>query len=165
MPSNSYPRSWNSTGKYSSYIGDIFHNPAVHVEAGEGRSFVRRSHKLYDIIQIYSNHTNSSIEQGTGAINPVYLQTAEAYEDYFSHLSANGVVHVNHFAFPRMITTAALAWKQMGRTDFQRHVIVYTMPSQPTLPTLLIKMQPWTAAEVDDLNSFLIQPDGDPKDR
>jgi spermidine synthase len=153
-----------ATGRYSNYIGDIFHNPAVHVEAGEGRSFLRHSHKLYDIIQIYSNHTNSSIEQGTGAISPVYLQTAEAYEDYFSHLTANGVLHVNHYAYPRMITTAALAWKRMGRTDFARHVVVYSMPSQPTLPTMLIKMQPWTAAEIDDLNSFLIQPDADPKD-
>jgi spermidine synthase len=152
-------------GKYSNYIGDIFHNPAVHVEAGEGRSFVRHSHKLYDIIQIYSNHTNSSIEQGTGAIMPVYLQTAEAYEDYFTHLTANGILHVNHYAYPRMITTAALAWRRMGRTDFARHVVVYTMPSQPTLPTMLIKMQPWTAAEIDDLNSFLIQPDLDPQDQ
>jgi spermidine synthase len=154
-----------ANGRYSSYIGDIFHNPAVHVEAGEGRSFVRHSNKLYDIIQIYSNHTNSSIEQGTGAISPVYLQTAEAYEDYFSHLSANGVLHVNHYAYPRMITTAALAWKRMGRTDFASHVVVYSMPAQLTLPTLLIKMQPWTAAEIDELNSFLIVPGADPKDR
>jgi len=154
-----------ATGPYSKYIGDIFHNPAVHVESGEGRSFVRHSHKLYDIIQIYSNHTNSSIEEGTGAINPVYLQTAEAYQDYFSHLAPNGVLHINHYAYPRMITTAALAWKQMGRTDFARHVVVYSMPSQPTLPTLLIKMQPWTAEELNDLNSFLIQTDGDPKNR
>jgi spermidine synthase len=152
-------------GPYSHYIGDIFHNPKVHVEAGEGRSYVRHSHKLYDIIQIYSNHTNSSIEQGTGAISPVYLQTAEAYEDYFTHLSPNGVLHVNHYAYPRMISTAALAWKRMGRTDFARHVLVYTMPSQPTLPTMLIKMQPWTAAEINELNSFLIQTDGDPKNR
>jgi spermidine synthase len=153
------------TGKYSHYIGDIFHNPAVHVEAGEGRSFVRHSHKLYDIIQIYSNHTNSSIEQGTGAINPVYLQTAEAYEDYFSHLTTNGVLQVNHYAYPRMITTAALAWKRMGRTDFARHVVVYSTPAQLSLPTMLIKMQPWAAAEINELNSFLIQPDEDPKIR
>jgi spermidine synthase len=153
------------TGPYSKYIGDIFHNPAVHVESGEGRSYVRHSHKLYDIIQIYSNHTNSSIEEGTGAINPVYLQTAEAYQDYFSHLAPNGVLHVNHYAYPRMVTTAALAWKQMGRTDFARHVVVYSMPAQLTLPTLLIKMQPWTEKEISDLNAFLIQPDAELKDR
>jgi len=54
----------------------------------------------------------------------VYLQTAEAYQEYFSHLTADGVLHINHYAYPRMITTAALAWKRMGRTDFARHVAV-----------------------------------------
>jgi spermidine synthase len=151
-------------GRYSGYIGDIFHNPAVHVEAGEGRSFLRHSDRTYDIIQIFSNHTNSSIAQGTGALSPVYLQTAEAYEEYFSHLSANGVLHINHHVYPRMITTAALAWKHMGRSDFQRHVAVYASPTELTLPTLLIKMQPWTAAEIAELNHFLAPPELEPKD-
>ena len=30
-----------ATGAYSPYIGDIFHNPAVHPHAGEGRSYLR----------------------------------------------------------------------------------------------------------------------------
>jgi len=149
------------TGRYSSYIGDIFKNPKVHVEAGEGRSFLRHSHQTYDIIQIYSNHTSSSIAQGTGALMPVYLQTAEAYEEYFSHLSANGVLHINHYSYPRMITTAALAWKRMGRTDFARHVLVFESPIELTLPTLLIKMTPWTAGEVAELSAFLAPPEAD----
>ena len=149
------------TGRYSSYIGDIFKNPAVHAQAGEGRSFLRHSNRKYDIIQMYSNYTSSSIAQGTGALEPAYLQTAEAYEEYFSHLTANGVLQINHDAFPRMITTAALAWKRMGRTDFARHVAVYTMPSQLPLPTLLIKMQPWTAEEIATLSSFLSPPELD----
>jgi spermidine synthase len=49
-----------ATGAYSPYIGDIFHNPAVHPHAGEGRSFIRSSNRKYDIIQIYSNHTRAS---------------------------------------------------------------------------------------------------------
>ena len=148
-----------ATGQYSHYIGDIFHNPAVHAVAGEGRSYLRHSDRLYDIIQMYSNYTNSSVAQGTGALSPEYLQTAEAYEEYFSHLTPNGVLHINHSAFPRMISTAALAWKRMGRTDFERHVAVYTSDAEPFLPTMLIKMQPWTAAEIDDLNSFLAPPE------
>ena len=125
------------------------------MQAGEGRSFLRHSHRAYDIIQIYSNHTSSSVAQGTGALAPVYLQTAEAYEEYFSHLSANGILHINHYAYPRMITTAALAWKRMGRTDFARHVAVYAYALEPLLPTLLIKNQPWTAAELASLTRFL----------
>jgi len=148
-------------GQYSSYIGDIFKNPAVHVEAGEGRSFLRHSNQSYDIIQMYSNYTSSSIAQGTGALEPAYLQTADAYEEYFSHLTPNGILHINHGAYPRMITTAALAWKRMGRTDFARHVVVFLMPSELTLPTMLIKMQPWTAAEISTLSEFLAPPEVD----
>jgi spermidine synthase len=154
-----------ATGAYSSYIGNIFHDPAVHPHAGEGRSFLRQSDRKYDIIQIYSNHTSSSIAQGSGAFSPVYLQTAEAYKEYFSHLSPNGVVHINHYAYPRMITTAALAWKEMGRTDFARHVALYFSPSELTLPTLLIKMQPWTPQEIAQLNAFLAPPELDEKSR
>ncbi len=147
------------TGKYAPYIGNIFANPAVHVQAAEGRSFLRSSHDTYDIIQMYSNHTSSSIAEGNGALAPVYLQTAEAYQEYFSHLAPDGILHLNHHAYPRMITTAALAWKRMGRTDFARHVAVFFSPTQLTLPTILIKMQPWTQAEIDTLSQFLAPPE------
>jgi spermidine synthase len=154
-----------ATGAYSPYIGGIFHNPAVHPHAGEGRSFLRQTDRKYDIIQIYSNHTSSSIAQGSGALSPVYLQTVEAYQEYFSHLTADGVLHINHYAFPRMISTAALAWKRMGRTDFQKHVAVYFSPSELTLPTLLIKMQPWTPAEIAQLSAYLAPPEVEEKQR
>ena len=154
-----------ATGLYSPYIGDIFHNPAVHPHAGEGRSFIRSTGRKYDIIQIYSNHTSSSIAQGNGALSPVYLQTEEAYEEYFSHLTPTGVLHINHYGFPRMIATAALAWKNMGRTDFRRYVALYFSPSELTLPTLLIKMTPWTAAEIAELNAYLAPPELDEKER
>ena len=147
------------TGPYSSYIGDIFHNPAVHAQAGEGRSFLRHTSRTYDIIQIYSNYTSSSIAQGTGALEPEYLQTAESYQEYFSHLTADGVLQVNHDEYPRMITTAALAWKTMGRTDFASHVAVFLSQSELTLPTVLIKMQPWTVEEIAALSSFLAPPE------
>jgi len=152
-------------GRYSNYIGNIFRNPRVNVQAGEGRSFLRHTDQKYDIIQIYSNHTNSSIAQGTGALQPVYLQTAEAYQEYFSHLTPDGVLQVNNFAYPRMITTAALAWKNMGRTDFAQHVLVFQSPTELTLPTLLIKMTPWTPAEVQELSTFLAPPEALPQNR
>ena len=154
-----------ATGTYSPYIGDIFHNPAVHPHAGEGRSFLRSTDRKYDIIQIYSNHTSSSIAQGNGALSPVYLQTEEAYEEYFSHLTSTGVLHINHYGYPRMITTAAAAWKKLGLTDFRKHVLVFFSPSELTLPTLLIKMTPWTAEEVSQLSAYLAPPELEEKDR
>jgi len=152
-------------GRYSAYIGNFLHNPAVHTHVGDGRSFLQHSHRKYDIIQIYSDYTSSSIAQGTGAMAPMYLETAEAYEQYFSHLTPNGVLQVNNFAYPRMITTAALAWRRLGLTGFRRHVAFYFSPTQLTLPTLLIKMRPWTPAEIASLSSFLGSPKLAPQDR
>ncbi len=141
--------------RYSAYIGNIFHNPRVHEYAGEGRSFLRHSGRCYDVIQIYSNYTSSSIAEGNGALDPEYLQTADAYQEYFSHLTPDGVLQVNHYAYPRVITTAALAWHRMGRSDFSSHVAVFSSPADLMLPTILIKMQPWTAPEIAALQGFL----------
>lgn len=148
--------------KYASYSGNIYNRPQVSAVAGEGRSFLRASHEKYDVVQIYSNHTSSSIAAGNGALAPVYLQTAEAYQEYFEHLKDDGILQMNHHVFQRMITTAALAWKRMGRADFRKHVIVFTTPVEDNLPTLLIKMSPWTAAEVAELQSYLSPPELDP---
>jgi spermidine synthase len=140
--------------KYSQYIGNLFNNPKVNVQVGEGRSFLRASQKKYDIIQIFSNHTSSSIASGTGAMSTTYLQTADAYQEYFAHLTENGILHINHHYYPKMITTAALAWSQSGKTNFQQHVAVFEREGEDTLPTFLIKMQPWTAEELDRLKEL-----------
>jgi spermidine synthase len=144
------------TGPYAEYGGRVFLDPKVNVQAKEGRSFLRANADTdWDVIQIHSNHTSSSVAAGTGAMSPNYLQTADAYREYFSHLTEDGILHINHFAFPRMIATAALAWRELGWTEFQRHVVVFGMDTpRDTLPTLLIRMRPWTRAEVDDLSTF-----------
>ena len=55
---------------------------------------------------MFSNHTSSSIAAGTGAMATTYLQTAEAYKEYFSHLKDDGILHINHHIYPKMVATA-----------------------------------------------------------
>jgi spermidine synthase len=145
-----------ATTSYAQYTGYVYTHPRVTARIGEGRSFLRGSRDRYDIIQIYSNHTSSSIAAGTGAMDTTYLQTAEAYQEYFEHLSDDGILQINHHVFPRMVTTAALAWRQMNRKDFQRHVAVFErVEGADTLPTLLFKMKPWRAAELNEIQAIL----------
>lgn len=148
--------------QYASYIGNIFNNPKVNVQAGEGRSYIRSTTIPYDIIQIHSNHTSSSIAAGNGAVAPVYLQTVEAYEEYFTHLKPDGILQIHHHLYPRMLATAAVAWKKLGRTDFEKHVAVFTTPVENNLATLLIKMTPWTEKDMADLKDLLSPPGLDP---
>jgi predicted membrane-bound spermidine synthase len=141
---------------YAKYNGNIFNHPNVNAMVGEGRSYLRSISDKYDIIQMFSNHTSSSIAAGTGAMATTYLQTKEAYMEYFNHLNEDGILHINHHIYPRMITTAALAWKEMGRKDFRNHVLIFQAGHHvvDTLPTMLIKMTKWTKDEVDQLRNF-----------
>ncbi|MEE9447741.1 MAG: hypothetical protein V3V09_07250, partial [Arenicellales bacterium] len=142
--------------EYAEYTGNVFNLPNVNVHRGEGRSFLRSTDKKYDIIQIMSNHTSSSIASGGTAINPTYLQTQEAYLEYFSHLTYDGVLHINHHVYPRMLATAANAWKAAGKSDFKKHVAVFIVPNtQDNLPTFMVKMTPWTKAELDEVGKLL----------
>ncbi|THB78238.1 MAG: hypothetical protein D6B25_04815 [Desulfobulbaceae bacterium] len=143
-------------GKYSKYNGNIYNHPNVNAFKGEGRSFLRSTNRLYDIIQMYSNHTSSSIAAGTGAMATTYLQTSEAYKEYFSHLKPDGILHINHHIYPKMVATAAKAWAEMGLKDFRKHVVVVEADRkgfQDNLPTMMIKMVPWSAAELEEIMS------------
>ena len=137
------------------YAIEPYMNSKVNAVRGEGRSFLRSGNKKYDIIQMMSNHTTSSIASGSGAVSPNYLQTTDAYREYFSHLSDNGVLHINHHIYPRMVLTAARAWKEMGLDNFEKHVLLYYANRWYNLPTLLIKMQPWTQAEVEKVHALM----------
>ncbi len=143
------------TTVYASFIGNIFNDPRVNVVAAEGRSFLRAAQKQYDIIQIFSNHTSSSVGSGTGAVNTTYLQTADAYREYFTHLEDDGILQVNHRIYPRLVSTAALAWRQLGRTNFRAHVLVTQRVGMvETIPTMLISMRPWTPAQVQEIQDL-----------
>lgn len=141
--------------QYAQFSGNLFNHPQVSYQKGEARTFLRATEKKYDIIQMFSNHTSSSIAQGSGALGAVYLQTVEAYEEYFSHLKEDGILSMNRHFYPRMLTTAALAWSRRGGTDFHRHVLVFERYAQDTLPTVLIKMSPWTPEEVESARDYL----------
>ncbi len=148
-------------GPYADLIGGVFNDPRVDNRVGEGRSWLHATDKLYDIIQIYSNHTTTVILSGMGASSPVYLETVEAYEQYFTHLKPGGVLQVNMHYYPRMLTTAARAWAELGFDDFARHVLVYQDTSVVDfLPTMLIKRSPWTADEVSQVDELFERVEG-----
>jgi spermidine synthase len=141
--------------RYAEFNGGIFLDPRVRVTATEGRAYLRASGGGFDIIQMHSNHSSSSIAGGVGALDPTYLMTVDAFREYFEGLTADGILHINHHIYPRMVTTAARAWAELGREDFQRHVVVVHRPDiADTLPTVLIKMSPWTQEELREIRYF-----------
>ncbi len=77
-------------------------------------------------------------------------------KEYITHLKHDGVLHINHHIYNRMLGTAAVAWKELGLTDFYRYVVVFMVPeSRDNLPTFLLKMTPWSQAELSKVGTLL----------
>ncbi len=83
-------------------------------------------------------------------MDPIYLQTVEAYREYLSHLADDGILQINYYVYPRMLTTAAQAWHDLfPDRDFARHVIIEGSGwSEFMMPTLLVKRSRWTPEEI-----------------
>lgn len=141
-------------GPFAGFTGHLFTDPRVREICDEGRNFLRHTGERYDIIQMHSNHTTSSLANGAGGVSPIYLQTVEAYQDYFSHLSRDGILQINYFIYPRMITTAAQAWHELfPGEDFRQHLVITS--GYGVMPTFLVKRSAWSAAEIAAIREFL----------
>jgi len=141
--------------KFRDYGGGWYSHPDVTAVIGEGRTYLRSTAKKYDVIQMFSSHTSSSVESGSGAVQTVYLQTVEAYMEYFQHLTEDGAIQINHHIYPRMLTTAAQAWHRLGKKEFWRHALVIEPLVADTLPTMIIKMKPWTQQEMTLVTDYM----------
>lgn len=76
---------------HADYNGGIYSaNDSVHIRVDEGRSFLKRQDRLYDLIMMSLPATNSSRSRQGFALTENFLLTCEAIEDYLSHLTAEG---------------------------------------------------------------------------
>ena len=143
-------------GPFAEFIGGLYSHPRVSAVCDEGRSFLRRSERKYDVIQIHSNHTTSTLARGAGAAAPMYLQTVEAYKDYFTHLTPNGILQINYSIYTKMVATAARAWSELfPGEDFRDHLLITDGLLANVSKTFMVKRSPWTAQEIAEVRRFL----------
>jgi hypothetical protein len=150
------------THRMRDYWGDLFAQPGVHLVNSEGRSFVRRSHDSYDLL--ISEHTisNAAVASGALGLTENYVLTLEAFEDYFDHLTPDGLIFFTRpeAQIPRLFATARELFAQRGLDHVADHVLAFRQANQPQLIKVgrkafvagfLLKKSPFTSAEVDEI--------------
>lgn len=139
----------------SSYSGGLYQDPRVLVLQGDGRRLLNLQNRAFDIIQIFSSFSQSNFIHGKGLLESNFLLTKESMLEYFRHLNSGGILHINHSWPKRVAHTAAVAWREFGGENFYQHlVIVEDILKRDTLATVLIKMRPWTEAEIEKLRKL-----------
>jgi hypothetical protein len=144
------------------YWGGLFEQPEVHLVTEDGRSFVRRSHDQYDAIISVQTMSDAALLSGAMTLSETYILTREAFEDYYDHLTPNGVLMMTRpkHQIPKLITTARELFDERGLGNAADHILVFRGPVLPYghtdfLTCFLMKRSEWDAAEIAEIGKRL----------
>jgi hypothetical protein len=144
---------------FADYTGRIAHDPRVTIVNGEGRSFLARSTTQYDLIYFVAPDSYAAMNAATSGafvLSESYLYTKEMLRETLRHLAPGGVVSMQfgEIAYDRKpnrttryLSTARLAFRELGISDLSSRVLVATRPNFVNLATMLLKQEPFTAEE------------------
>lgn len=133
-------------GAFRDYSGGIYAHPRVRVHVDDGRSFVRRSERQYDVIQASLVDTWAATAAGAYTLTENSLYTSEAFGEYLDHLTDDGYLTITRWVFDglRLVSLAREACVARG-LDSARHLAIVR---HDRVATFLLKKAPFTPGEV-----------------
>ncbi len=123
----------------------LYFRPEVHVAVEDGRSFVRRSGDKFQVLQATLVDTWASTAAGAFALSENNLYTTDAFRDYLTHLSDDGLMAFTRWGLDppreslRLISLAMQALASLGERDAWRHIVVVRQDPE--------KLQGWGAQD------------------
>jgi len=135
---------------YGAEAGDLYDQPRVEVELGEGRNYISRSGKKFDVILLGFVDSWASVSSGGLSLSENYLYTVEAFRAYFDHLTDDGMLVILRWDvdIPRLVTNSVAL---LGAADASSRVLALLEkehgPGDPPQMTFVLRKRPFTAEE------------------
>ena len=150
--------------QFPQYSNRLYFRPEVNIQIEDGRSFVRRSSQHYQVLQATLVDTWASTAAGAFALSENNLYTTNAFVDYLSHLTSDGVMSFTRWGFDppreslRVVALAQAALEQLGEHDAARHIAVIREDTQKlrgwgTRDTILIGRHALTGGDIETLRT------------
>ncbi len=160
--------------KMADYDGHLAQNPHVNYVTGDGRSYLARSDKKYNLVWFPAPDSYSATNASTSSafvLSESYLYTTGAVTDSLKHLAPGGIIatqfgeiddsHPNRTM--RYLATVRSALAKIGIKNPDSHILVASSANQPfaetgtRLPgsssTILVKATPFTATEISNFRA------------
>jgi hypothetical protein len=144
------------TGPYADYTGRIAEHPSTELIVAEGRSFLTRTDRQYDIIQGIGLDNLAALSGGAYVLAESYIYTVDSLEQSLRALTPQGVfswtrdVNSPPREMLRLTGLAAEALRRMGVSDPASHIAIVANEAG-TNATLLVRREPFTTAQMDRL--------------
>ena len=146
-------------GRFREESKGLYEDPRVSVAIEDGRSFVRRADRRYDVIQASMVDTWAASASGAFALTENTLYTSEAFQDYFTHLTEDGALTMSRWwgkESERLLVLAASALTRVGvpETEVRKHLyfVHRTYPDRGEFGTLIATRRAMTPAQVASLD-------------
>lgn len=146
----------------------LYDRPDVSIHLEDGRSFIRRSHEQYDVIQATLVDTWASTSSGAYMLTENNLYTVEAFQEYLRHLTPSGILSITRWEFQRprealrLVALGLEALKREGIVTPSRHFLVLSdgrLSSGGTTATVLIKRTAFSEEEVRAVQEAVVPGD------
>src|SRR5437764_8358809 len=108
---------------YGDRAGNIYDRPDIEVMQSEGRNFISRTDRKFDVIFLGFVDTWASVASGGLSLSENYLYTTEALRAYYDHLSDDGVLAIMRWRtdIPRLVANAVAL---LGSEEASKRVAV-----------------------------------------
>ena len=116
--------------KFPQYSNNLYLRPEIDIKVEDGRAFIRGSHQHYQVLQATLVDTWASTAAGAFALSENNLYTTNAFTDYLTHLTPDGLMAFTRWGFKppreslRIVSLAMAALKQLGEDSAAANVIV-----------------------------------------
>lgn len=142
---------------FDSFSGNLFTGEEVVLHTTDARSFLSRTDRKYDLIEIALKQDPISASAGLYSLSESYLLTVEGFASIFDRLSENGVLSVTRWISPPP-RQAPRTWVMMvevlegdGIQDPSSHMVSFR--TYLTITTLL-KRTPFVNEEIEELKEI-----------
>jgi hypothetical protein len=139
---------------YGDKAGNIYSRPDVNVVYSEGRNFISRSDKKFDVIFLGFVDSWASVASGGLSLSENYLYTAQAFRDYYDHLTDDGVLVILRWDLdiPRLVSNSVAI---LGAADAAPRIATLMenrgsprSAVDPSQMLFMLRKRPFTSAEV-----------------
>src|SRR6185503_5659747 len=108
---------------YGAAAGNIYDRPEVEVIQSEGRNFISRTDRSFDVILLGFVDSWASVASGGLSLSENYLYTTEASRAYYDHLTDRGELTIIRWPadIPRLVANSVAL---LGAEEASKRIVV-----------------------------------------
>ena len=143
---------------FGARAGSVYDHPQVEAVLSEGRTFIRRTRRSFDVILMGFVDSWAAVASGGLSLSENHLYTVEAFSDYLDHLTPDGELVILRWGVdaPRLVSNAVAL---LGPEEAGRHVAVLLETREgdredPPQMIFMLKKRRWSEEETGQMASW-----------